>query len=80
MFFCYLLVFMSGFILSFIFIINDIKEIETEKYNAESRELITLLKLNKIKQIIEKSDYIKENYFTTIEKIKEVISSDQTNK
>ncbi len=80
MFLGFLLGFLLGCISTIILLVKEVTRIQKEKYELASRELITFLKLNEIKQIIEKSGYIKENCFTTIEKIKEVISSDQTNK
>ncbi len=75
-----LLGFVLGLLISFICMMNDINEIEHERRNAELRALTHFRKLFAIEKIIKKSELIKESYFITIGKIKEVISSDQTTK
>lgn len=75
-----LLGFVLGWIIALICIMNDLNEIENERCNAELRALTHFRKLFAIEKIIKKSELIKESYFITIGKIKEVISSDQTTK
>ena len=80
MFLGFFLGFILGLIISFICVMNDVNKVEDERHNAELRALTHFRKLFKIEQIIKESDDKKENHFITIDKIKEVISSDQTNK
>ena len=80
MFLGFILGFVLGVIIFFICVMNDVNKVEYERYNAELRALTHFRKLFEIEQIIKESDDKRENYFITIDKIKEVISSDQTNK
>lgn len=54
-------------------------DLEEEKYNAEFRAMTHFRKLFQIEQIIIKATETKEPSVITIEKIKEIINSNQTN-
>ena len=55
-----------------------IRRLEKERDDAEDRALTHFRKLNNIEYILKNSDKKKENYFITVDKIKRVITSDQT--
>lgn len=79
----YILIFLMGAIIgmSLISLISEdrINELEEERFNAEVRALTHFRKLFAIEHII-KEDEEKHEFITeTMKKIKEVITSDQTN-
>lgn len=67
-----------GFCLGALVMNVYLKDERKERYNAEERALIHFRKLNDIEYILKNSDNKKENYFITLDKIKRVITSDQT--
>lgn len=58
---------------------SKIGEIEDERYNAEHRALIHFRKLQAIERILNKAEETKEPAVFIVDKIKEVITSDETN-
>ena len=51
------------------------KDLRNQLEEAERRAAIHFTKVNRIENILIKSDETKENYFITLNKIKEVITS-----
>ena len=51
------------------------KDLRNQLEEAERRAAIHFTKVNRIENILKKSDETKENYFITLNKIKEVITS-----
>lgn len=51
------------------------KDLRNQLEEAETRAVTHFNKVNKIENILKKSDETKENYFITLNKIKEVITS-----
>ena len=51
------------------------KDLKNQLEEAERRSAIHFTKVNRIENILKKSDETKENYFITLNKIKEVITS-----
>lgn len=58
---------------------NKISEIEDERDNAEYRATIHFRKLQAIERILNKAEETKEPAVFIVDKIKEVITSDETN-
>lgn len=54
------------------------KDLRNQLEEAERRAAIHFTKVNRIENILKKSDETKENYFITLNKIKEVITSRKT--
>lgn len=79
----YILIFLMGAIIgmSLISLISEdrINELEEERFNAEVRALTHFRKLFAIENIIKKDEEKHEFITETMKKIKEVITSDQTN-
>ena len=68
----------GGFCLGALVMNDYLEEEKKERYGAEERALTHFRKLNNIEYILKNSDKKKENYFITVDKIKRVITSDQT--
>ena len=51
------------------------KDLRNQLEEAERRAAIHFTKVNRIENILKKSEETKENYFITLNKIKEVITS-----